>query len=1020
MITRFNLRLAEFLLPGHLEGLQTQDFKTTYLSEDTLRMWLRAPTVDTTQLCGIDIETYPAPGWEDKAGAAIHSYSARIRCVQIYDGKEVIVLDFMLPDGSNLLHTDKTVLGQFCNLLTLGTWTAHNAQFEVNHFTRLLEMNGSPTELTVYCTMNAYRLILQADSWDWKKYDASLKGVSRRVLGVNVDKEISHAAWAVPGKFDQEQLRYCTLDAVLPKLLLAVLFENISGLGMTDYFKLNTRLHNVIAHMTLFGSPIDADLHAKLITEWEVEFDKAAVECFDLLNCDRGFTHIEEFNTFIVDKVTSKQVQPVMAFVELFMWGKDVGDSGDLLELQHALEQRAVECVEDASAQRAFKRAAKNIEEYLINPGSDKQLSEWAKAHVPQEVLDDWALTDASIKYVDECKTKGVEIDPAKVQLKMDAETFDDLGELEVIGPISRYKKYSKLLSTYGETLQNYYVHNPWSDRPTVHAQFSLCYTETGRLSTYKPSCHQIPRQKKGTVGLRSCFIPHSDDHEFVSADLCFTGDTLIDTPNGDTPIRDLSVGDLVFTYRKDRPAVGKVTQHLLVGKEPCVEVWLDNGKKIRCTKEHKFLLTDCSKVQAGDLKPGDRLLPIRRTNAGHGYTLLYSHSSFRYVKEHNVVAEAAYGKRPEGFHVHHIDGDRANNAPYNLEYKEASKHWSDHGKENYKKQNHTLRIKELRKALKNRRTYVGKENPNWGKFKSDPIKCLYCKKKFRSPPSHNAKYCSVACYQESRQLGLNCKVVSVTEISGLHNVYSIAVSPDKNYALSAGVFVSNSQIELRADAEITGDPVMLEVYETGGDIHATTAAGILAKSGLTKETVNEADWEITRDASKNVNFACVYGGGAGAVKKGGRKSGIKYPLDVWQTFVDAYRDTYSVARQYKLEHADYCKKTLKVTVPYGKVCALHPDWAFTQSLNFPVQGSAFVVLAIGLCGLYRVYCDRGDLQFKILKTVHDSIDISCHESQVEELKHIITSCFEHGMLTVFPEATTLNLVGIKSGASWS
>lgn len=53
----------------------------------------------------------------------------------------------------------------------------------------------------------------------------------------------------------------------------------------------------------------------------------------------------------------------------------------------------------------------------------------------------------------------------------------------------------------------------------------------------------------------------------------------------------------------------------------------------------------------------------------------------------HRVVWEANNGPIPEGAHIHHIDGDRANNQPENLECLTVSEHLGgEHGKESGKR----------------------------------------------------------------------------------------------------------------------------------------------------------------------------------------------------------------------------------------------------------------------------------------------------------------------------------------------
>lgn len=72
------------------------------------------------------------------------------------------------------------------------------------------------------------------------------------------------------------------------------------------------------------------------------------------------------------------------------------------------------------------------------------------------------------------------------------------------------------------------------------------------------------------------------------------------------------------------------------------------------------------------------------------------------------------------------------------------------------------------------------------------------------------------------------------------------------------------SQIELRVAASLSGDPEMLNVYRTGGDIHAATAA-----------SVTNGD----RKLAKNLNFGLVYGMSAEGLRRYLAMAGIKVDL---------------------------------------------------------------------------------------------------------------------------------------------
>jgi hypothetical protein len=103
--------------------------------------------------------------------------------------------------------------------------------------------------------------------------------------------------------------------------------------------------------------------------------------------------------------------------------------------------------------------------------------------------------------------------------------------------------------------------------------------------------------------------------------DFCFTGDTKVSLLDG----RELSleqiqaeVGEGEFWVYSVTPTgrvvPGKAHSLRMTRKAaPVVEVELDNGEKVRCTPDHRFMLRDGSYREAGSLAPGDSLMPLYR-----------------------------------------------------------------------------------------------------------------------------------------------------------------------------------------------------------------------------------------------------------------------------------------------------------------------------------------------------------------------------------------------------------------------
>ncbi|MDO8519920.1 MAG: DNA gyrase subunit A, partial [Deltaproteobacteria bacterium] len=100
----------------------------------------------------------------------------------------------------------------------------------------------------------------------------------------------------------------------------------------------------------------------------------------------------------------------------------------------------------------------------------------------------------------------------------------------------------------------------------------------------------------------------------------CFTGDTRIRLADGSSKsflelIEDEKIGKTDFTYTiKDGGQIAMApirAPRLTKKKAPIVCVTLDNGEKIKCTPDHRFMLRDGTYCEARNLQAGASLMPF-------------------------------------------------------------------------------------------------------------------------------------------------------------------------------------------------------------------------------------------------------------------------------------------------------------------------------------------------------------------------------------------------------------------------
>lgn len=189
----------------------------------------------------------------------------------------------------------------------------------------------------------------------------------------------------------------------------------------------------------------------------------------------------------------------------------------------------------------------------------------------------------------------------------------------------------------------------------------------------------------------------------------CFTGDTKVKSLDGNFySFKELVDNDVktLWTYSIDKngnvvPALAKNIRKIKETNK-LVKITLDNGKVIKCTLDHKFMLPDLSYEEAQNLKVGQSLMPIY-TKIENKHEMYFDRNSGKYKYTHDLVGNTilAEGKedalnRLQGEEhspnqnsicVHHLgvfnQNNSLNNTPENLEWLTAKEHFIEHSKHN-------------------------------------------------------------------------------------------------------------------------------------------------------------------------------------------------------------------------------------------------------------------------------------------------------------------------------------------------
>ena len=289
----------------------------------------------------------------------------------------------------------------------------------------------------------------------------------------------------------------------------------------------------------------------------------------------------------------------------------------------------------------------------------------------------------------------------------------------------------------------------------------------------------------------------HDISHPIVG--YCFTGDTRVKLLNGTNPtMQELAENysdNYFWVYSKDEEGYtvpGLAYRPRLTRKSAkIVEVKLDSGESIRCTPDHRFLLLNNQYLEASELKPGMSLMPQYFKDTRNGYLGLYTRrvdGTLTRGAVHRMVAEYMLGRELlDEEVVHHLDGDKFNNEPNNLEVLldtdhrtlEISRTWSR--SDMYEKAVDTYRKRNTTDEMRARSSYYHTNSRD----KSEELKADYL---------DYARDNGMISYPDwfDQQYKVNHKVLSVTVLDYTADVYDFTVAKYHNFLLDAGVYVHN------------------------------------------------------------------------------------------------------------------------------------------------------------------------------------------------------------------------------------
>jgi DNA polymerase I len=219
------------------------------------------------------------------------------------------------------------------------------------------------------------------------------------------------------------------------------------------------------------------------------------------------------------------------------------------------------------------------------------------------------------------------------------------------------------------------------------------------------------------------------------------------------------------------------------------------------------------------------------------------------------------------------------------------------------------------------------------------------------------------------------------------------------------------SQIELRVMAHLSNDPILIEVFASGEDVHAATASKIY---GLAVEELEVRH----RVVAKMVNYGLAYGMGAP-----GLAERLNVPVAEAKSIMDTYFEQFGGVRKFLSDIVTQAHADGFTTTMFGRRRYL-PELGSgnprvraigeRQALNAPIQGTAADIMKLAMLQVERALRDAG-LQTEMILTVHDELVFEVPENERAAAARVV----EEAMIGVADMKVPL-AVDLSFGATWA
>ena len=223
------------------------------------------------------------------------------------------------------------------------------------------------------------------------------------------------------------------------------------------------------------------------------------------------------------------------------------------------------------------------------------------------------------------------------------------------------------------------------------------------------------------------------------------------------------------------------------------------------------------------------------------------------------------------------------------------------------------------------------------------------------------------------------------------------------------------SQIEVRIVASLAGETALIEAYDKGYDIHATTAARTY------KIPIEEVTHQ-QRQHAKVLNFFTIYGGGPEALA-----DELKIPVEEARKILENFFAGYPALKKWSDLQKENLEKNHYILTAWGRkipVPEIMSDnkgiksHALRAATNYPVQSAASDCVLYSIVEIETEF-RRQNLHSILIGSVHDSIEVDVYPGELFKVVKIFKEVCETKVQANHKWIRCPLAISFELGSSW-